>query len=296
MGTGTIIDFALWAGCGTCALEAVAAYARLARAEDGHRDAGSWHAPLIFTSGTFALLGIVGVLAPAVAVFLAAAPLLAVLKIVWRAWREAAKALGGTRATAIVLGGLFRRVREALWHTREDLRDLRGMLRRETAGTAAPAYSQGAAPAALNALRAVPSVREDANLGGTPAVAQVAAGLEAAGVTIPPVWQALIRHTAEFEPDGKDDLQEYMAGEAAGLLAWSEAKEAQAETLLSVPKLHPEYVAGQVEIADGAAELAVTAAQADRRYWAVYGDVEDWHDAGGELPEDARNWGFGGAA
>jgi hypothetical protein len=293
MGTGTIIDIALWAGCGTCALEAVAAYARLARAQDGHRDAGSWHAPLIFTSGTFALLGIIGVLAPAVAAVLAAGPLLAVLRIVWRAWREAARALGTAKATAIVLGGLLSRVREALWHTREDLRDLRGL--RAQAGQGTPGASPAGIPPAA-ALRSVPSVRESGNLGGTPAPAEVAAGLTAAGVEVPPVWQALIRYTAEFEPEGKDDLLGHMAGDAAGMLAWADAKEAQAETLLNVPKLHPAYVAGQLEVADGAAELAVTAAQADRRYYEVYGDIEDWHDEGNELPEDARNWGFGDGA
>ena len=80
------------------------------------------------------------------------------------------------------------------------------------------------------------------------------------------------------------------------MLAVAGAKEAQAETLLNVPKLHPDYVAGQLEVADQIAEVAASAAMADRRYHEVYGDIEDWHADGNELPEDARNWGFGGAA
>jgi len=292
---GIVIDIGLYAGCGACALEAVTAYARLARTKDGHRDAGSWHAPLIFTSGTFALLGILGVLAPAVATVLAAGPLLAVLRIVWRAWREAAGTLGRAKATAIVLGGLLRRVREALWHTREDARELRGRLRPDGATPAAAApFAPAAAPAAMAALRSVPSVLEDRNLGSTPAPAEVAADLEALGAMIPPPFQAVAEWMADFEPGDQDELEEHAAQEAAGWLTVAEAAGQRAETLLGVRKLHPAYVAGLLEDADAIADLASLTTMSHRRYHDVYGDVEDWHDQGNELPEDARNWGFGG--
>ena len=294
MGPGTIIDIALYAGCGTCALQAVAAYARLARTKDGHRDAGSWHPPLIFTSATFALLGAVGALPPLIAALFAAVPLLVVTRIVWRAWRLSARKLGWATATAIVLGGLLSRVREAAGHTREDLRDLVVTLRPGTVADAPAAPAAGIPP--LAALRSVPSVREPGSIGSVPAPAEVAAGLEAAGVEVPPPFRAVAEWIAGFEPEDQQDLTDHMAQEAAGMLAVAGAKEAQAETLLNVPKLHPDYVAGQLEVADQIAEVAASAAMADRRYHEVYGDIEDWHADGNELPEDARNWGFGGAA
>ncbi len=126
--------------------------------------------------------------------------------------------------------------------------------------------------------------------------AEVAAGLMADGVAVPPPWAALAQWVAEFEPEDGDDLHGHMAGEAAGRLAFAEAQQARAETLLNLPKLHPAYVAALFELADGDAEQATASALADRRYHVVYGDIEDWHEMDGNaLPEDARGW-FGGGA
>ena len=294
---GTILGFGLYAGCAACGIQAAAGWVRLARTQGGHRDAGSWHAPLIFTSGTFAMLAAAGVTGPFTGAFLSAVPLLAVAAIVARAWRAAAARIGPAKATAIVLGGLFRRVREALWHTREDFRDLAGFLRRQDAPASPAADAAPPSQDEIAALRrAVPALRDDGNLGTAPDPAQVAAGLEAAGVAVPPPWQALAEWVAEFDPEDQDELTEHMGGEAAGLLTFAGAVEARAETLLSGRRLHPAYAAGLLEFADAVAELAALAAMADRRYHAVYGDIEDWHDDGNALPEDARNWFGGGQA
>lgn len=303
MGTGTISGIVLYAGCGACALEAVAGYARLARAKDGHRDAGSWHAPLIFSAAAFALAGGAGILSPLAATLLAVVPLAVVTAIVWRAWRAATQTLGPAKATALVLRGLLGRVREALWRSREDFRDLRGRLNRDDAGgdPAAPApaaYARGTAPPAVAALRTVPvpSVHADPNLGAAPVPAEIAAALETAGAPVPPEWQAVADLAGEFEPADQDELEDHMAGEMAGIMAWADGIAARAETFLTVRGLHPAYVAACIDFADEVADLASTHVMNGRRYHDVYGDIEEWTDREGDLPDDARGWFGGGGA
>jgi hypothetical protein len=298
MGTGTIIDIALYAGCGACALEAVAAYARLARARDGHKDAGSWHAPLIFTSAAFALLGILGVLSPASAAVLAALPLAAVAAIVWRAWRAAARALGWAKATAIVLGGLAGRVREALGHTREDLRDLRGKLSREgaPADPAAPGdggrRSAGGAPrlGAVTRARHVPPLMDDPYLGAHPYPADVAASLELDRVPVPPHWDRTAQVISDFDPEDDDDTQGHVAGEAAGVLTVAAAVENRAEHLALAVGLDPAIIEAHYDIAEGFAELATRYALLVRRDHLVMGDLREYRDQGGVIPHDGRRY------
>ena len=298
MGTGIIIDIALYAGCGACALESVAAYARLARTKGGHRDAGSWHAPLIFTSGTFALLGFVGFLAPLPAVFLAGIPLLAVTGIVWKAWRAAAKSMGWVPATALVLGGLLKRVREALWHSREDLRDLRGRLSREgaPADPAAPGgtarRSAGRAPGLAGAARArhVPPLMDDPYLGAHPYPADVAASLELDRVPVPPHWDRTAQVIGDFDPEDDDDMQGHIAGEAAGVLTVAAAVENRAENLAFAVGLDPAIIEAHYDIAEGFAELATRYALLVRRDHLVMGDLREYRDQGGIIPHDGRRY------
>lgn len=286
-------DWILWPGCVTCGLLAVSGYAQMARAKGGWREKAAWTAPLLFTSAALMLLVVFGALALLPWLVLALVPLAVVAARAARAWREIAKLKGPWAATAAVLSLLASRIRNALWNAREDVRDLAGILHREAvpAGQAPPAA--GVPP--LAALRAVPSVREAGNLGAVPAPAEVAADLTAAGVAVPEPFRALAEWMAGFEPENQEDFEGHAAEEAAGWLTLAGAKEAQAETLLNVPKLHPDVVAAQLEVADGSAELAALAAMGIRRYHERYGDVEDWHEDGSRLPEDARNW-FGDGA
>lgn len=298
MGTGTIIDIALYAGCGTCALEAVAAYARLARTKDGHRDAGSWHAPLIFTSGTFALLGIAGFLSPFGALILAGVPLLAVTGIVWRAWRAATKSMGWSAATALVLGALFKRVREALWHTREDVRDLRGKLSREGAPPDPAAPGDGgrrsaggvAWPGAVTRARHVPPLMEDPYLGAHPYPADVATSLELDRVPVPPHWDRTAQVISDFDPEDDDDTQGHLAGEAAGVLTVAAAVENRAEHLAFAVGLDPAIIEAHYDIAEGFAELATRYALLVRRDHLVMGDLREYRDGGGVIPHDGRRY------
>jgi hypothetical protein len=281
-----------------CVILAVSGAIRMARTSGGARDAGSWHAPLIFCSLAIALLTAAGGLPLATGALLALLPLLVVAAIVRRAWLAIARAQGRGPATRRVLSGLGRRLRDAVSFFRDDLRDLASLARPKPVEPPRAAPGGGTPAPALAALRSVPSARDDGALGFAPLPAEVAMSLEEAGVEVPPPWRAVAEWAADFEPDDQDDLEEHMAQEAAGILSWAEAAMTRAETLLGVRKLHPAYVAALLEVADDITELASSAAMASRRYHGVYEGIEDWHEEdGNELPEDARGWfGDGGAA
>jgi len=290
------MELILWPGCVTCGLLAVSGYAQMARANDGWREAAGWTAPLVFTSAALALLVALGTLALVPWALIALAPLAVVAARSAGAWREIAKLKGPWAATAAVLGLLAARIRHALWNAREDLRDILHV-RREAAAAAGTPYSPGADPAALNGVRTVPSLREDASLGRTPAPGEVAAALVAAEVPVPVPWRATTEWAAEFEPDSEDEFREHAAEEAAGLLTYAEGARARAETLLTARGLHPAVIAGELDFADEVAELASTRAAAIQRYDGVYGVIGEWHEEGNELPHDARGWwGDGGGA
>lgn len=289
-----IVTASLWGAAACCAALGLSAFARLARTDGGWRDAGCWYGPLIFASASLVLLTAAGAVAPVTGVFLAAVPLAVIAARASRVLRAAVKAgMGGGKAARLVASLLWGRVRDALWNAREDLRDLAAAARPRRPEAPAPAPGAGIPPEAMAVLRSVPSVREDGSLGRIPAVAEVAAGLEAAGVAVPPQWAAVAEWAAGFEAQDQEDLEEHMAQETAGLLSYAEAAMTRAETMLAVPKLHPAYVAALLEVADQLAEVAASAAMAARRYHGVYGDIEDWHEDGNALPEDARAW-FGG--
>jgi hypothetical protein len=295
MGPGLIVTAGGWAGCLSCAVVAISGYAQIGRRKGGWREGTAWTAPLVFTSAAVMLLVVFGTLALVPWLILALVPLVVIAASAALAWAEIARLKGDASPAAEVLGAFAALIRDALWNAREDLRDLAARLRPDGDAALVPPsagapYSPAAAPAAMNALRTVPSVLADRNLGSAPAPAEVGAELETLGAPVPPVFQALAEWIAEFEPGDQDELEEYAAGEAAGWLALADAKGQQAETLLTAPKLHPEYVAGQLEVSGGIADLASLTTMGHRRYHDVYEAVEDHHDAGGTLPEDARNW------
>lgn len=293
MGIGLVFTVLPWALGACCAALALSGYVRMARADGGWRDPGCWHAPLILTSAALALLTAAGALTGLAGAVLAVIPLAVVALVVRPAWQSAAGKLGRGTATRIVLRGLAGRLRDALWNMKEDVRGLMG--RPLAAPDPAPAKG-AAAPRLLDAVRSVPPLA-DAAPGGIPFPEEVAAGLAAAGAVVSPEWQAVADLTGDFEPQDQDELDEHMASEAAGLLNQAEAAGQRAETLLGVRKLHPRYAAALLEVADGYADLASLAAAAHRVYHETYGSINEWHDAeDNELPEDARGWGFGGAA
>lgn len=302
---GTIIDIALVTGCGTCAFQAVAAYARLARTEDGRRDAGSWHAPLIFTSGTFILLGGLGVLPSFFAALFALFPLLVVTRIVWRAWRETARRLGRARATALVLRGLAGRVRDALRYTREDLRGLLGKLRRPAilAGGTAPeaAGRADSRDVVTEAARHVPPLRGNAALGEAPAPAELAAVLDAAGAAVLPEFAAVADLLRDFDPDDdEDELLGFVAAVAAGFMYVFEAFPDLAENLMTGVGLDPAYAMGFIDIGDEGAEFTAAFALLDRLYHELHEGIHEHVDAGKTMPHNSRQYfhadGEGGGA
>jgi hypothetical protein len=295
----TVITRALQAACAACAAVALLGYARMARTKDGIRDAGCWHAPLLLTSAAIALATALGALRPLPGAALAALPALVVGVIAQGAWRAAARPLGKGEATRIVAKGLGSRLRESAWNAREDLRDLRGLLRRDPppaeAAPGGPVPFQATAPGVPPWKRTVPGVppiTADPALGAVPAPSEVSAALAASGVGVPPAWAAVASEAADHEPETDDEHLEHMDGEVAGILTWAEGAMSRAETLGDVVGLDPAYIAAQYELADAIADLAAYAAQALRRYHDHYDDLREAAD-GRPLPAN-RFW-FGDA-
>jgi hypothetical protein len=294
MTTGFILTAALWASAACCMLLALSGYAQMARAKGGWREAPAWTAPLVFTSASAALLTAAGVLGLA-GVILTLVPLLVVAVKAARAWREIAGLKGHPAAARTVLGLLAGRLRDALWNAREDARDLLGMLRRTAApaGEAAPPASRdGFVEGIAAAARHVPPLREDGRLGDAPPAASVAGSLDAAGTVVPPAFAALAEFVRDYDPDGdEDELLEFVAGCAAGVLVLAEGFEDLAETLLNDTGLDPAFAIGFVDAGDEVADLSGVFALLSYRYHEVYASIHEHVEAGGTLPKgDARGW------
>jgi hypothetical protein len=284
-----IISALLWAACVSCLLLAASGFVRMARTDGGHRDAGSWHAPLIFTSAALALLTAAGVIEAILGAFLALLPLAVIASVVARPWRSVARADSKGKATRVVAGGLGARVLDSLWNAREDLRDAGARLR----PVRVPAPSAAAVPRPvrlpLPARRPVPSPHSGPAAGPAPAVAEVGAALE--GVLVPPELAAAASLVADFDPgDDEDELLGFVASLAAGILVFSEAFDVLAENLLTGPALDPAYALGFIDIGYSAADLATAVTELDRRYHEVYEGVHEHVDSGLTLPHNARQW------
>lgn len=293
MGTGTIIDIALWAALVPCALIALSGYVHAARTDRASRDFGCWCGPLAFTSASFALAAAAGLLGLLSAAVLMLVPLAVIAWKARRVWREAAKTrLGKGRATVLVLKIVADRAQDSLRNALGDVRDLLGTARRPvlSAGEAAPSRKDFA-EGLLAATRHVPPLQEDDRLGGAPGADEVAGSLDAAGTGVPPVFAALAAYVGDFDPDGdEDEMIGFAAGCAAGSLALGEAFEDLTESLLNDLGLDPAFAVGFFDVAEGATDLAGVFALLVRRYREVYGDIHEHVDAGGTLPHDARGW------
>lgn len=291
------MELILWPGCVSCALLAVSGGVQMARTKGGWREAAGWTAPLVFTSAALMLLVVLGTLALLPWLLIALVPLGVVAARAARAWREIAKLKGRGAATAAVLGLLAARLWDAVWNARENVRDLTGTL--HPAPAAAPAAAAGRAPEAAPrdagpkspVIRQVPSLRDNAALGAAPSAAEVGVSLEAAGVAVPPVWAALAEYIRDFDPDDdEDELIEFNAGNAAGVLVLGEAFQDLAETLLTGTGLDPAYAMGFIDAGVEVEGLAEVFALLDRLYHDTYEDIHEHVEAGKTLPHNGRKW------
>jgi hypothetical protein len=180
---------------------------------------------------------------------------------------------------------------------KRDIRAIRAWLRRQLHREDVP-LPRPAPPAPAPAPgRTIPvpvsaaSIHDDPDLGATPPAGEVADGLVIEGVPVPPHWAALCEAAGSFEPDNDDELIQHVAGEAAGILAYADARRNLAETLLHATGLDPAYVAGHFEFADEFADLAAAAAMVNKRFHAIYDALRAWiadHPEG--MPHNARQW------
>jgi hypothetical protein len=301
MNASFILTAVPWAGCAACAGVAVSGYVRMARTKGGWRDPGLQFGPLVFTSAAMAALtyaaasGTAGMLGGSLLALILLTPVAS--RVTW-AWREAAARLGKGRATRLILSLIWGRLRDALWNAREDVRDLLGLVRRDSEpdakATPAPLRATPGVPPWKRAVPGIPPVASDPALGPAPAASEVAAALAAGGVMVPPAWEAVASEAADHDPDTEDEHVEHMDGEIAGLLTFGEAAISRAETLGDRTGLDPAYVSAQYELADVYADAAAQAAQVMKRY---HGHYDDLGEAAGDVPLPKNpHWFNGGGA
>lgn len=294
-----ILTLVLCAALVLCALLAASGFTAIARAR-AWRDAARWDGPLLFTAAAVILLTVLGVLAPLPGTFLALAPTALVALTMVPSWRALAARDGKGRATRRVLAGLFGHARDSALNARDDARSLRsrkggqppavpGQQRPPAAPPpTAPAPEGGTAPA-----RQVPPLREDPVLAPVPEAAQVAAGLEAAGVQAPEPWAAVAAAIAQFEPEDDNDQSAFLHGNAAGLIAVAEAFHAHADHIVTAVGADPAYGQALLEFGDIIAAASADVALVDRRFYVIYGEIKAFVENGGYLPHDGR-WISGG--
>jgi hypothetical protein len=304
----TVLGLAAAAALGETAMScayriACARWRSLPRWSDRAPDAG-WLLPELCGAACAALLAAFGLISALTGTLLALALFAAAVVPLAAVMRQAAKQGKAGYAGRRIASRLIALIRAAPSFPAEDLRALAGALTGRGNAEAPAASPAGAAARPMRAAPGVPPWRRaapgvppllaDPALGDPPAPADVAAGLEKAGVMVPPAWARLAEEVEGFEPESDDELCEHMDGEVAGVLTWAEAVMARAETLEVATGLDPAYVAAHFELADDIAELAAHAAQVAKRYHAIYGDLREAAD-GRPLPSSRYWFGDGGA-
>jgi hypothetical protein len=207
-----------------------------------------------------------------------------------------------------ILAALRSQAQGGLEYIREDVADVVGLFRREPkpddgrqADAPQPTMPVDVRPrrdvsvprTAEAAAAGVPPVREDPRLPDVGPPDHIAGNLAAAGVGVPPAWAALAEMIATFEPDTEEDLSASLAGDAAGVLALSEAYRARADNLLHAVGLDPSCVAGHVNVADEISGLSQAFSLIHHQYQVFYGALSEAVQGGLILPHKARQW-FGG--
>jgi hypothetical protein len=236
------------------------------------REAGRAITAGVFACIAFAVLGLLGMLAPLTAGFLAAFSAAAVSGIALKKGRR-----GFVREITGATGGGFGRLRadsRGLW-ARILIRST-GLGRdgEESAGPDLPAVAEAVAG------RAIPPLAADPALG---ALAEPAAVATIAPVPAP--YAALAAWIAGCEPADDQELRMFMEANAAGGVAVADAWHGFAEHCLSSAGLHPAYVAGILEVGDREAESGSWKVHAHRRFAVIYGAVKEWIGVNGPLPK-----------
>lgn len=104
----------------------------------------------------------------------------------------------------------------------------------------------------------------------------------------PPDWATLIGRIGYFEPQSDADLQRFMIGEMAGVIAYAEALKTVHETCVNSIGLDPTAVQGVADYATAASDAGSAMASAHRRFRAVYEEIQRMVARGVVMPFKGR--------
>ncbi len=117
---------------------------------------------------------------------------------------------------------------------------------------------------------------------------QVNGTAPASGRRMPPDHAALTARIAAFEPANHQELLNFIAGEANGMIAYAEALAAVVETCQTVTGLDPSSVTAVEQVAQITADAASSMTSAAGRFRAVYQAVIETVESGTLMPHRGR--------
>jgi hypothetical protein len=107
---------------------------------------------------------------------------------------------------------------------------------------------------------------------------------------IPPHWKHAIEALSSVEPENYQEHLAIFAGEASGIVAYSEAWFSFAETQLHGIGIDPAAVQASMEAADSVGDCAHDFVLAGRRFLVIYQEIIEAVENGLDLPFQARQF------
>jgi hypothetical protein len=198
----------------------------------------------------------------------------------WRhGWRGALFAGRHTRRGARSLGGYLTRKAEIRWQARQ--RPTVTSTPAPTPPPAGAATGTGTPPDERKTM-ADTKVVDDNTQRRNSRRAQNTSAPRSAG------WAQVIADTVDFEPEDDGQLLGWMGDECNGVHGYAEALIGTYEHLTKVVGLDPKAMEALHDVADAAAECAITMAQARKKFADHYELPREFAGNGGLMPHDGR--------
>lgn len=125
---------------------------------------------------------------------------------------------------------------------------------------------------------------------GEPAQASPAEIASVMSAPVPPHWKHAIEALGSAEPEDYQQHLAIFAGEASGIVAYSEAWFSFAETQLHAIGIDPAAVQASMEAADSVGDCAHDFVLAGRRFLVIYQEIIEAIENGLDLPFNARQF------